>query len=57
VVLAIKDDGAGFSLVAGRDGKVGLVGMRERVASVGGELEIESKQGVGTRLTLEIPLA
>jgi signal transduction histidine kinase len=57
VVLTIEDDGVGFSLIPGRDGKLGLVGMRERVASVGGELDIESKQGVGTRLTVEIPLA
>jgi signal transduction histidine kinase len=57
VVLTIEDDGVGFSLMPGRDGKLGLVGMRERVASVSGELDIESKQGVGTRLTVEIPLA
>jgi signal transduction histidine kinase len=57
VVLRIEDDGVGFSLVPGRHGKLGLVGMRERVASVSGELDIESKQGVGTRLTVEIPLA
>ena len=57
VVLTIEDDGVGFSLVPGRGGKLGLVGMRERVASVSGELDIEAKQGVGTRLTVEIPLA
>ena len=57
VVLAIEDDGVGFSLAPGRGGKLGLVGMRERIASVNGELDIESKQGVGTCLTVEIPLA
>ena len=31
--------------------------MRERVASVNGALDIESKPGAGTRLTVEIPLA
>jgi signal transduction histidine kinase len=57
VVLTIEDDGVGFSPVPGLDGKLGLVGMRERVASVNGELDSEAKTGVGTRLTVEIPLA
>jgi signal transduction histidine kinase len=57
VVLTIEDDGVGFSLVPGHGGKFGLVGMRERVASVNGELYIEAKPGIGTRLTVEIPLA
>jgi signal transduction histidine kinase len=57
VVLTIEDDGDGFSQVQVRGGGLGLVGMRERVASVNGALDIESKRGVGTRLTVEIPLA
>jgi signal transduction histidine kinase len=57
VVLTIEDDGVGFSLVPGHGGKFGLVGMRERVASVNGELYIAAKPGIGTRLTVEIPLA
>jgi signal transduction histidine kinase len=57
VVLTIEDDGGGFSQVQVRGGGLGLVGMRERVASVNGALDIESKRGVGTRLTVEIPLA
>ena len=57
VLLTIEDDGVGFSLAQLRAGKLGLVGMRERVASVSGELDIQSKPGVGTRLTVEIPLA
>jgi signal transduction histidine kinase len=56
VVLTIEDDGVGFSLPRVGGEKLGLVGMRERVASVNGALDIESKQGVGTRLTFEIPL-
>jgi signal transduction histidine kinase len=57
VVLTIEDDGGGFSQVQVRGGGLGLVGMRERVASVSGALDIESKRDVGTRLTVEIPLA
>jgi len=57
VVLTIEDDGVGFSQAQVRGGGVGLVGMRERVASVNGALDIESKRGVGTQLTIEIPFA
>jgi signal transduction histidine kinase len=55
VVLSIEDDGRGISEVRTRDGGFGLVGMRERVASLNGSLAIESKRGAGTRLTVEIP--
>ena len=57
VVLSVEDDGLGFSLVQVHGGGLGLVGMRERVASVNGALDIDTKRGVGTRLTVEIPLA
>lgn len=57
LVLVVADDGRGFSRAQIPGGGFGLVGMRERVASVNGALDIESKRGVGTRLTVEIPLA
>ena len=57
VVLSVRDDGRGFSPTQAHRGGLGLVGMRERVASVDGALEIESTRGAGTRLTVEIPLA
>jgi signal transduction histidine kinase len=56
VLLAVADDGRGFSQTRGADGGFGLIGMRERVASVNGALDIESKRGAGTRLAVEIPL-
>jgi two-component system, NarL family, sensor histidine kinase DevS len=56
VVLTVEDDGRGFSLAQVPGGGLGLVGVRERVASVNGALDIESKGGAGTRLTVEIPL-
>jgi signal transduction histidine kinase len=56
VVFRIEDDGCGMSLARMRDGGRGLVGMRERVASVNGRLEVESN-GAGTQLLVEIPLA
>lgn len=57
LVLTIEDDGRGFSRARARGGQLGLVGMRERIASFNGALEIESKRGTGTRLTIEIPLS
>jgi signal transduction histidine kinase len=56
VVLTIEDDGRGFSPAQVAGGGLGLLGMRERVASVNGALDIESKRGAGTRLMVEIPL-
>jgi signal transduction histidine kinase len=56
LALTVEDDGCGFA-PAETDGGFGLIGIRERVASVNGALAIESASGVGTRLVLEIPLA
>ena len=57
VVLTVDDDGRGFSRAQVPGDQFGLVGMRERTASVNGALDIESKPGAGTRLTVEIPLS
>ena len=57
VVLTVEDDGRGFSDARRRDGGFGLVGMRERVVSLNGSLDIESTRGSGTRLAVEIPLS
>ena len=51
--LTISDDGHGFTLDEG-DGGLGIPGMRERALLVGGELEIESKPPVGTRIRLRV---
>ena len=56
VLLSVEDDGQGFSQTAEPDGGFGLIGMRERVASVNGSLDIKSERGTGTRLAVEIPL-
>ena len=56
VRLTIDDDGRGFTPVQPPRGRFGLVGIRERSASVNGTLDIESEPGAGTRLTVEIPL-
>jgi len=56
VLLSVEDDGQGFSQTREPVGGFGLIGMRERVASVNGSLDITSERGTGTRLAVEIPL-
>lgn len=56
VVAVVEDDGRGFDPQATRDGGFGLVGMRERVALVDGRLQVESSEGGGTTLVVEVPL-
>lgn len=51
--LGISDDGCGGTIEA----NTGLAGMRERLAALGGRLEIESVAGAGTRLGLHLPRA
>jgi signal transduction histidine kinase len=50
----VQDDGPGF-LVAGASGD-GLVNMRDRIAAVGGDLEIRSTPGTGTLVVGTIPV-
>lgn len=61
LILSIQDDGVGFELPGnGSTARLegfGLVGMRERVASLGGHLVIASRAGKGTRIRVELPLA
>ncbi|MGX9721346.1 sensor histidine kinase [Stenotrophomonas acidaminiphila] len=52
VVLDVADDGRGGVSANGN----GLAGMRERVAALGGTLQIDSPRGAGTRLTVTVPL-
>ncbi|MBD8600057.1 transporter substrate-binding domain-containing protein [Pseudomonas sp. CFBP 8772] len=54
--LRIADDGKGFDLGAERPASFGLVGMRERVLIMGGQLHLDSLPGEGTTLRIHIPL-
>jgi signal transduction histidine kinase len=55
VEVVVRDDGKGFD--PGRaGGGFGLVGMRERVALVGGTLKISSHPGEGTELRATVPV-
>lgn len=57
--MVIEDDGHGFDVDAvrsSRESGLGLFGMEERLALVGGSLRVESAVGKGTRLFAEVPL-
>ncbi len=56
-VLIIQDDGKGFDPAdkMNRDKGIGLIGMRERAALIGGSLEIESAPGKGTTVFVRVP--
>jgi signal transduction histidine kinase len=60
VTVEVTDDGRGAAALAG-DGRGGtghgLVGMRERVAAFGGDLETGPRPGGGFRVAARLPLA
>ena len=54
VELTVRDDGRGFAPEGASDG-LGLNGMVERARLVGGELDIDSRPGAGTAVSLRVP--
>lgn len=52
--MTIQDDGRGFR--PGHSKGLGLIGMHERVESLGGNLRIASEPGKGTRIEARLPL-
>jgi len=54
--LVVEDDGTGFDPKEAATNRSGLVGMRERVELVGGEMVIESAPGKGTAIYARVPL-
>src|SRR5204862_3775075 len=57
---SIRDDGVGFDphqvQTASHRNGLGLVAMQERVSAIGGTLQIESRPGHGTELSIRLPL-
>ncbi|HEX5166928.1 MAG TPA: sensor histidine kinase, partial [Thermomicrobiales bacterium] len=60
LAVTIEDNGRGFSpdrVTTHIMGGAGLRGMRERAALVGGDIEIESAPGEGTKIVLSLPIS
>ncbi|MDQ3602361.1 MAG: PAS domain S-box protein [Actinomycetota bacterium] len=55
VLVEIEDDGKGFGPETAYG--MGLTGMRERVLMLGGDLEVDGREGAGTRVFLRVGLA
>lgn len=56
LVVEIRDDGVGFDPDADHPGHLGLLTMRERVAHIGGNLQISSGPGRGTSVRVGAPV-
>jgi signal transduction histidine kinase len=58
VLLKVEDHGKGFdpSSIDPTKNKMGLASMRERVEKFGGTLVLDSQIGIGTKISVEIPV-
>jgi signal transduction histidine kinase len=57
VVLVVQDNGRGLTPQTVANSKsLGLLGMRERVRLLAGELEIQGAAGAGTTVTVRVPV-
>ena len=56
-MLVVEDDGIGFSRRETSRRSFGLLGMRERIAALGGTVRIRSRKDKGSRVTVTLPWA
>jgi signal transduction histidine kinase len=54
--FTVTDDGTGFDTASSRNG-TGLQGMADRLAALGGALQVRSQPGRGTTLTGQLPVS
>jgi signal transduction histidine kinase len=57
LTLTIEDDGCGFDASQNFPGHFGLQSMRERAQTIGGQVEIDSRRGHGTRVQITLPIS
>jgi signal transduction histidine kinase len=60
ITIEVSDDGIGFVVGDRQDRShrpmsLGLLGMQERLAAVGGHMNIDSSPGQGTRVSIFVP--
>ncbi|MDQ0199060.1 sensor histidine kinase [Neobacillus ginsengisoli] len=56
ISVVIKDNGAGFNIQDKKPESFGIIGMKERVDLLDGEITIDSKIGKGTVVSIRVPL-
>jgi signal transduction histidine kinase len=61
ICLSIRDDGRGLPAVAtanvnGKPGPLGMIGMRARARSAGGDVTVRSRPGAGVVIEVRVPL-
>lgn len=56
VTVVVKDNGIGFDPGDRKQGAFGIIGMKERIVILEGELAIQSAVGAGTKIVIQIPL-
>ena len=53
--IVVKDDGIGFDMENGKEQSFGIIGMRERIELLEGQIQIHSVIGKGTTILFKIP--
>jgi signal transduction histidine kinase len=56
IKVTLWDDGKGFKASEQKKSSLGFIGMQERIDSLGGSLHIQSGDGKGTSIKIEIPI-
>ena len=54
--IIVKDNGKGFDTTNKKDGSFGIMGMKERIELLKGEITFDSSLGKGTTITIDVPL-
>jgi signal transduction histidine kinase len=58
MLLSVRDNGCGISMDKASNGKsMGLLGMRERIREVAGDVDISGKVGEGTIVVFRVPIS
>jgi two-component system, NarL family, sensor histidine kinase DegS len=56
ITVVVKDNGRGFDIETQKTGSFGIMGMKERVDLLEGDITIDSKIGAGTVVLIQVPL-
>ena len=57
LTVVVQDDGCGFTPAPAAAGADGLANMRQRLAAIGGQIQLDSAPGKGTTVTVKVTLS